>query len=56
MFAATDDFGSDEGGSSLNARIDRAAGELVAMLNEQPAAAKADPFDLPLSFEELLSR
>ena len=56
VFAATHDFGSDEGGSSLNARIDRAAGELVAMLNDQPAATKADPFDLPLSFEELLSR
>ncbi|SDP44532.1 FMN reductase [Nakamurella panacisegetis] len=56
VFAATDDFGSDEGGASLNSRIDRAAGELVSMLNDQPAAAKADPFDLPLSFEELLSR
>ena len=56
VFAATDDFGSDEGGSSLNARVDRAAGELLAMLRDQPAAATADPFDLPLSFEELLRR
>ena len=56
VFAATEDFGSDEQGASLTGRIDRAAGELVLMLDAGRYAAKADPFDLPLSFEELLSR
>jgi FMN reductase len=56
VFAATEDFGSDEQGASLIGRIDRAASELVSMLEAGRYAAKADPFDLPLSFEELLSR
>jgi FMN reductase len=56
VFAATADFGSDEQGASLTGRIDRGASELVSMLEAGSYAAKADPFDLPLSFEELLSR
>ena len=39
VFAATADFGSDEAGRSLTERVDRAGGELVAMLT--PAALHA---------------
>jgi FMN reductase len=56
VFAATEDFGSDEQVASLSSRIDRAAGELVCLLEATRDTAKADPFELPLSFEELLSR
>ncbi len=56
VFAATEDFGVDAAGATLTGRIDRAAGELVAMLGDQQYSVKADPFDLPLSFEQLLNR
>lgn len=56
VFAATEDFGSDSAGSSLAGRVDRAAGELVGMIANTPGAPKVDPFDLPLSFEELLQQ
>ena len=56
VFAATEDFGLDTAGASLTSRIDRAAGELVALLGDQRYADKTDPFDLPLSFEALLNR
>jgi len=56
VFAATEDFGADAAGVSLTTRIDRAAGELVSLLTDRRQAAKTDPFDLPLSFEELLNR
>ncbi len=56
VFAATEDFGSDAAGVSLTIRIDRAAAELLGLLTDRRQAAKADPFDVPLSFEELLSR
>jgi len=56
VFAATADFGGDEQGVTLTNRIDRAAAELVALLGAVHPAAKIDPFDLPLTFSELLSR
>jgi FMN reductase len=59
VFAATEDFGaasSAAAGASLTGRISRAAGELIALLGDKPYADTADPFDLPLSFEELLNR
>jgi FMN reductase len=59
VFAATEDFGaasSAPAGPMLTGRIERAAGELVALLGDQRYLVKADPFDLPLSFEELLNR
>ncbi len=56
VFAATADFGSDSAGTSLGDRVDRAAGELISMLDGVPAARKVDPFDLPMSFERLLAR
>lgn len=56
VFAATEDFGSDTASGSLTSRIDRAARELVGLLTDRRDAAKADPFELPRSFEELLNR
>jgi FMN reductase len=51
VYAATSDFGASE----LHERIDRAAGELVALLGSEPATAPADPYDDPTPFEQLLS-
>jgi FMN reductase len=51
VYAATSDFGASE----LHERIDRAAGELVALLGSEPATAAADPYDDPTPFEQLLS-
>ncbi|MGH3463885.1 MAG: FMN reductase [Kribbellaceae bacterium] len=51
VYAATSDFGASE----LHQRIDRAAGELVALLGSQPATAPADPYDDLTPFEQLLS-
>jgi len=56
VFAATEDFGSDDKGASLTSRIDQAARELVLLLDAIQYAPRVDPFDLPVSFEELLSK
>jgi FMN reductase len=57
VFAATDDFGDTTSGH-LQERVDRAAGELVALLapgSTAPRRAPApDPFDEVTPFEELL--
>ena len=53
VFAATDDFGD----SGLDARIDRAAGELAALLSGTPrqkARTLEDEFADPTPFEDLL--
>lgn len=59
VFAASDDWGSVDGASTaLRARVDRAAGELVALVRARPEAERLDPFDRDLSsfgsFEDLL--
>jgi FMN reductase len=56
VFVATEDFGSDDAGASVNGRIDAAATELVMLLGAGSGASKVDPFDLSTSFEELLLR
>lgn len=60
VFAATDDFGAAGAGASLRGRIDRAAGELAALVDSRPRAAKLDQFDRDLAamgdFENLLHR
>lgn len=64
VYAASSDWGSGDGtarGRPLDARIDRAAGELAALMTPsaaraRPAAAPVDPFDDPTSFEDLLRR
>jgi FMN reductase len=60
VFAASEDWGG--GGSvvgELRSRIDRAAGELAALVNGRPAGRRtsslADPFDDVVDFEALLS-
>lgn len=40
VFAATDDFGGGEGGSDLQRRIQRAAGELAALVVAEPTAVE----------------
>jgi len=59
VFAATDDFGSGE--VDLRKRVERAAGELAALVTGGRAAAPArrlveDEFEHPTSFEELLRK
>ena len=54
VFAATEDFGGSEH-AHLARRIDRAAGELASLMNAREAAGPVDPFDAPVSFEQLLA-
>ncbi|MFD0686168.1 FMN reductase [Actinomadura fibrosa] len=53
VYAASEDWGST--GSGLADRIARAGGELAAMIAGRPAAAKDDPYDDPVPFEDLLA-
>ena len=58
VFAASEDFGSNAGGQ-LDARIDRAAGELAALMGQVDPSARrqrtaADAFSDPVPFEQLL--
>lgn len=53
VFAATEDFGST--GTSLALRIERAAGELAALLAGRPTGPAAEPEELT-DFAQLLSR
>ena len=52
VFAATDDWGG--GDTGLVERIDRAAGELAALVAQRVPTAVADPFAAAMSFETLL--
>ncbi|MCW2786347.1 MAG: NADPH-dependent reductase [Marmoricola sp.] len=60
VFAASEDFGSVDGGASLRSRVDRAAGELAALVAARPAAQRLDQFDRDLAamgdFEDLLRK
>ncbi|MEU6749681.1 CE1759 family FMN reductase [Spirillospora sp. NPDC046719] len=53
VFAASEDWGSAETG--LPDRIARAGAELAAAIAGRPAAAKADPYEEPVPFEDLLA-
>ncbi|MEU9023838.1 CE1759 family FMN reductase [Actinomadura sp. NPDC048394] len=53
VFAASEDWGS--GDTGLPDRIARAGAELAAAIAGRPAAAKADPYDEPVPFEDLLA-
>jgi FMN reductase len=59
VFAAAEDFGSAGAGSSLKTRIDRAAGELAALVASRRQTVKLDQFDRDLAamgnFEDLLN-
>jgi FMN reductase len=57
VFAASEDWAGGDGTSrGLAERIERAAGELAALVAGRPPAAPVDPFDDPTPFEELLRR
>lgn len=56
VFAASEDFGSGSlRGSSLSARVDRAAGELADKVLRRGTILPDDPFENPTSFEDLLN-
>jgi FMN reductase len=58
VFAASEDWGSGDADGALSARVDRAVGELVALVRRRPLTAKRDQFDRDVaaigSFEDLL--
>lgn len=59
VFAATEDWGAAESGSAdsgLAGRIGRAATELTNAITGRVNTGPADPFENPVSFEELLAR
>ncbi|MFB4309816.1 FMN reductase [Actinomadura sp. GTD37] len=53
VYAASEDWGAAE--SALPDRITRAGAELAALMQARPAPAKADPYENPVPFEDLLS-
>ena len=56
VFAASEDWGS--GGSvvgELRTRIERAAGQLAALVSGRPAGRRTDPFEDVVDFETLLN-
>jgi FMN reductase len=57
VFAAAEDWGTGDAatGRALQARIERAAGELAALVAARETAAPADPFGDPTPFERLLA-
>ena len=58
VFAASEDFGSADAGQGLRRRVDRAAGELAALVAARPQVQHLDQFDRDLvamgDFEDLL--
>lgn len=56
VYAASEDWGAGgENGPGLTERIDRAAGELAALIGAHRPAVSSDPFDEPTPFEDLLA-
>lgn len=60
VFAASEDWGATGADGTLVRRVERAAGELAAMIAARPAADRPDQFDRDLAamgdFEEMLRR
>jgi FMN reductase len=54
VFAATEDWGSDDTSRALVERIERAADELADLVAQRAPAASADPFEDAVPFEALL--
>ena len=56
VYAATEDWGAADmpADAALTERIERAAGELAAVVSGASRAAPADPFENPVPFEEML--
>lgn len=59
VFAASEDWGSAGADGSLRRRVDRAAGELAALVAERPRRDRQDQFDRDLAamgdFEDMLN-
>lgn len=55
VFAASEDWGGEDGEGQLVRRIERAAGELAREISYRSPAEVADPFALTTSFEDLLA-
>lgn len=55
VFAASEDWASAGAGRALASRVDRAAGELAALLSHAPSSAPTDPFDDVVPFSQLIS-
>ncbi len=55
VFAASEDWGGDEGEGQLRGRVERAASELAREMERREPARVADPFALTTSFEQLLA-
>jgi FMN reductase len=55
VFAATEDWGNGSAQEGLARRIDRAAGELAALVEQREPVKVVDPFDEPTPFEHLLA-
>ncbi|TDC91643.1 NADPH-dependent FMN reductase [Saccharopolyspora aridisoli] len=55
VYAASEDWATG-GESTLADRVERAAGELAALIEQRPAVRAADPFDEPVPFEQLLAQ
>jgi FMN reductase len=58
VFAASEDWASSGGSDALRRRVDRAAGDLAALVAPRPVTARGDQFDRDVaamgSFEDLL--
>jgi FMN reductase len=56
VYAASEDWGAGAGdGHALTERIDRAAGEIAALVGARTRVERPDPFSEPTPFEELLT-
>jgi FMN reductase len=56
VYAASEDWGSGgTGGRALADRVERAAGELAALVADRPVQQAVDPFDEPTPFEHMLA-
>jgi len=58
VFAASEDWGTGGADGALRRRVERAAGELAALVSSRPRAEHLDQFDRDIatmgSFEDLL--
>ncbi|MDI2029178.1 FMN reductase [Saccharopolyspora sp. TS4A08] len=55
VYAASEDWATG-GDSTLADRVERAAGELAALIDQRPAVRAPDPFEEPVPFEQLLAQ
>ncbi|GAA2361866.1 NAD(P)H-dependent oxidoreductase [Saccharopolyspora halophila] len=55
VYAASEDWATG-GDATLADRVERAAGELAALVDNRPAPAREDAFENPIPFEQLLAQ